>query len=1191
VAGGGAATTSASGTVTVGVIPRPRPAHAGRPADEGRPPAYRSGPLTLRLRFRPRTVRARIVSLLMVPVVSLLALWGFATVTTAQQIDSLMRLKHVDQMLLQPIDATVSAVQAERVAALSYLAAPSQARKDAYDARSKATDATVASMGQNIARGEPDAVGLAGALPARLDALNSATGSLRQLRTRIEGRQIGWSDAADAYAGVVDSGFGVVGSLTGGQNSAVASDARVLLELSQAREMLAREDAAVQACQAAGRMTPEQYQEFTGARYARATLDASAAPDLRPADLAAYQQVTGGQQARSLAQMEEAVRASGGGFKAVGAAGSAWAPTASAVQRQLDTVLAAAGTDAGANSDPYSLGVMSRNGAAVLFGLAAVLLSLLISVRIGRGLVVELVDLRNSALELARRRLPAAMRRLRAGEEIDIEAEAPVVEAGDDEIGQVGEALNSVQRAALTAAVERAEVLSGVSGVFVNLARRSQVLVHRQLTLLDAMERRTEDPGELEDLFRLDHLTTRMRRHAEGLIILSGAAPGRAWRKPVPLLDVVRSAVAEVEDYSRVDVRRLPGVSVVGGAVADLTHLLAELVENATAFSPPHTKVLVTGEQVGAGYAVEIEDRGLGMGKEAVAEANRRIADAQQADLFDSDRLGLFVVSRLARRHGVRVSLRPSAYGGTTAVVLLPSALLETGRQRRRAPLDAELDLPPVQSSGSASGAAPGAADPAGPAGPAAPHRDADALPGPYAQDPPPAFGREVPPSGASGAFPRQAGSHGPAAAPVAGDPASAPLGVPGAAASAAHGSEGPAQERTSGRRLPFGRRGAAAVPSGAGAHGGATGPVAPAAATDRGTRPAVLGGADGAYDAVGAGAHSGTGDAGFGGRVPFTAPSAPAASTPFGRPAITSGRGDGAASPEQTTAQAGGPVAPLPFGRPVVSPGSGHAGDEPDRATTEAGSPVAPLPFGRPVVTPNSRGGERGDGDAGDAGDDGGADASPVATAGTDADDVAEDDSGAELPVRRAGASAAGRRSASMSGTRSRRTPQPALGEPTAAGPGGAGADSPAQAQGSRNQPDAPTSLSGPASATPSPAPDGAHSAPDGDELPRRVRQASLAVQLRETPPPEQAGGARAAAEATERTPEQARATMSALRDGWNRGRDGGHGLASPRPEGGAGRTRHPRLQQDPHDAPPHEDFEDFERSAADGRDDESHR
>ncbi len=235
-----------------------------------------------------------------------------------------------------------------------------------------------------------------------------------------------------------------------------------------------------------------------------------------------------------------------------------------------------------------------------------------------------------------------------------------------------------MHRAALRAAVERAELAGGIAGVFVNLARRSQILVHRQLSLLDTMERRSDDPNELSDLFRLDHLTTRMRRHAESLIILSGAAPGRAWRMPVSLTDVVRAAVSEVEDYARVEVRQLPEASVQGAAVADVTHLLAEIIENAAQFSPPHTRVRVTGEPVGNGYALEVEDRGLGMGRDALAEANHRIARSETLDLFDSDRLGLFVVSRLAARQDIKVHLKTSPYGGTTAVVLLPTALLHS---------------------------------------------------------------------------------------------------------------------------------------------------------------------------------------------------------------------------------------------------------------------------------------------------------------------------------------------------------------------------------------------------------------------------------------------------------------------------------------------------------------------------------
>ncbi|WP_256923551.1 sensor histidine kinase KdpD, partial [Streptomyces sp. 13-12-16] len=360
-----------------------------------------------------------------------------------------------------------------------------------------------------------------------------------------------------------------------------------------------------------------------------------------------------------------------------------WDTAHARVRDGMRSVETDAATGAAHRADPFTRGLLTPAGAAVLFGLAAVAASLVISVRIGRGLVVELVGLRNDALEIARRKLPEAMRRLRSGGEIDIRAEAPPGPPAQDETGQVAEALGTVHRAALRAAVERAELAGGISGVFVNLARRSQILVHRQLGLLDSMERRSDDPDELSDLFRLDHLTTRMRRHAESLIILSGAAPGRAWRMPVPLTDVVRAAVSEVEDYARVEVRQLSEASVVGAAVADLTHLLAEIIENAAQFSPPHTRVRVTGEPVGNGYAVEVEDRGLGMGKETLAEANRRITESEALDLFDSDRLGLFVVSRLAARHDIKVHLRASPYGGTTAVVLLPTVLLDDGATER----------------------------------------------------------------------------------------------------------------------------------------------------------------------------------------------------------------------------------------------------------------------------------------------------------------------------------------------------------------------------------------------------------------------------------------------------------------------------------------------------------------------------
>ncbi|MET8623917.1 nitrate- and nitrite sensing domain-containing protein [Kitasatospora sp. NPDC004669] len=663
-----------------------RGAHAGPPARPPRPGPWLRG-------LRPRTVRARIIALLMVPVVSVIALWGFATVTTAQGVWDLLRLRDAQRTLLTPVAGTVAGLQAERAAVGQLLAAPgsspSAARESALREAASSTDRALAPLfpdprhpGQGYNRA--DAQGLGADAAARLDALGASLTALPELRARVLARTVGWPEAYAAYGAAVDRALAVSGAVAPQQDGRAAADTRVLLDLARSRELLAREDALLRTAQLSGALGDDQLREFSGAAFARRELEQGSAADLRPADRDALLAVTDGQDHRELVGYEEKARIAADGRAAVAAVpADRWAMVAGNVAGGLRAVEDRAGRLAAERQNPYALGLFTPAGIAVLLGLLGVVASLVISVQIGRGLVTELIGLRNSALDLAGRKLPATIRKLRAGEEVDIDTEAPRPVGRDDEIGQVHRALGTVQRAAVTAAVERAEVLSGVSGVFVNLARRSQVLVHRQLTLLDAMERRTEDPSELADLFRLDHLTTRMRRHAEGLIILSGAVPGRAWRRPVPLIDVVRAAVSEVEEYARVEVHPLPRVAVVGHAVADLTHLVAELVENATGFSPPHTRVHIRGEQVGNGYALEIEDRGLGMGPTPLADANRRIAAAERTDLFDSDRLGLFVVSRLARRHDVKVSLVTSAYGGTTAVVLLPTGVLADERDGR----------------------------------------------------------------------------------------------------------------------------------------------------------------------------------------------------------------------------------------------------------------------------------------------------------------------------------------------------------------------------------------------------------------------------------------------------------------------------------------------------------------------------
>ena len=304
------------------------------------------------------------------------------------------------------------------------------------------------------------------------------------------------------------------------------------------------------------------------------------------------------------------------------------------------------------------------------------ILSIIVSIVIGRGLIRELADLRQSALELANKQLPDVVKRLAAGQDVDVSAEAPELPATSDEIGQVRQAFAAVQQTAVEAAVGQARLRQGISDIFRNLARRSQSLLHRQLALLDAMERRAREPEELEDLFRIDHLTTRMRRHAESLIILSGDAPARAWRRPVPFVDVLRAAVAEVEDYTRIKVTANTRAAITGPAVADVIHMVAELAENAVVFSPPNTPVLISGDVVGRGFAVEIEDRGLGLSDERRAELNDLLENPPPFDLSGSDQLGLFVASQLAKKHNIRISLRGSPYGGTTAIVLIPNTLV-----------------------------------------------------------------------------------------------------------------------------------------------------------------------------------------------------------------------------------------------------------------------------------------------------------------------------------------------------------------------------------------------------------------------------------------------------------------------------------------------------------------------------------
>jgi nitrate/nitrite sensing protein/histidine kinase/DNA gyrase B/HSP90-like ATPase len=335
--------------------------------------------------------------------------------------------------------------------------------------------------------------------------------------------------------------------------------------------------------------------------------------------------------------------------------------------------------------------------AALVLLLAAT--AIVVTVRLSRRLIARLTRLRRETLELADTRLPKLVERVQTGDDVRVDDEVALRGYGGDEIGGVAEAFNKAQLTAVSAALREAKTREGTKTVFLNIARRSQAIVHRQLTVLDDAERRQEDPEQLAILFQLDHLSTRARRNAENLIILGGGQPGRRWRNPVSLTEIVRGASTETEHFARVKVAKLPRVAVTGQAVGDVVHLLAELIDNATSYSSPETRVDVRGNVVAKGVVLEVEDQGLGIEPERAEELNEVLANPPDFGIMalsEEPRLGLFVVARLAARHDISVSLRESAYGGTRAVVLIKSELLDSAPPTDTAPQEpVEEVLPP----------------------------------------------------------------------------------------------------------------------------------------------------------------------------------------------------------------------------------------------------------------------------------------------------------------------------------------------------------------------------------------------------------------------------------------------------------------------------------------------------------------
>ncbi|MBF6166984.1 nitrate- and nitrite sensing domain-containing protein [Streptomyces gardneri] len=642
------------------------------------------------------SVRIRLLAIVLIPSVTLLSIGLGASaylVNAGKESEQWARLAGDT---IRPVMAVTQALQEERRVSLQHLAGDATATQMLTAVRHK-TDicrAAVLQAGRDAASLRPDLV-------EEIDTFTSEDNGLIKLRDTIDSRTVSSSDTYGAYSASLDRV--VLISVLGAR---MASDAGIALRLYHAIHLLRAAEAFSRAqlvgslVLPTGQLPPRELTELSRQVGDARGEVAYVSSVLTGSRLAPLKAITSSEDWQRVLDMEDAIiragaaspehsepaRSNNSSGSTSRAGDAASLPlTASEYQRaatQISSGLLQIFMEQTAEAlrDETAMGaeVARRSlwGAAGVLGLTV--LAFLAALYLTNRLIRRMRHLRQETLALADERLPDITRKLSDGQEIN-DADLAPLDFGADEIGQIADAFNRAHTAAVNAAVAESKTRAGVNAVFLNIAHRSQVIVHRQLALLDRAEREEEDPAKLDGLFQLDHLATRSRRNAENLIILGGETPGRRWRKPVPLLDVVRGAVAESLDYKRIQTGRLPELRIVGTAVADLIHLIAELTDNATAFSPPEARVEISGNVVGKGVAIEISDQGLGMSHTELAERNAALADPVDfsvAALSSDARLGLFVVGKLAARHRISVRLTESDYGGVRAIVLIPSDLL-----------------------------------------------------------------------------------------------------------------------------------------------------------------------------------------------------------------------------------------------------------------------------------------------------------------------------------------------------------------------------------------------------------------------------------------------------------------------------------------------------------------------------------
>lgn len=626
--------------------------------------------------LRRLKVRARLMTVIAVPLVLLLV------VAVPQVLQRLDRAATADRAAgltraVSDVAATVDALQTERTLSAARRAGAEVAEPLA--AQREGTDAAI-ERGRGALR---DIGGLSGAL---VDSVTAAARGLDRLgdvraETDVARSIVPW---VDPFAAVIDPLIAVQEDL-----GAVVADAGVGDQLTQvallarAKDAAAAQDAQMAAATAWGELRGAQVSILTSLRgdelaYRTAYLAAVPSPDR----VARRSEVQQGAVTRASRMVDDAV--ADGDVSSVGGL-SRWLGVGAGRQAALGEVQLHR-TAEGLRS-ANELGHDSRQASTAYAALAGagLLLALALALGAARSITRPLRRLTDAADDLAEERLPRLVDALRNPGEHDERYLAatlePIEVRSDDELAHLGRAFNAVQSVAVDVAAQQADLLrKGITDLYVNLARRNQSLIERQISLLDHLEANEGDPEVLENLFLLDHLATRMRRNAESLLVLASAdsAPRRA--RPIPFADVVRAALSEVEEYERVVLGALAEGTLQGSAVSDVAHLLAELLENATSFSSPETKVRIDGLRAGSTYQLVITDHGVGMPPEQIQELNAVLRDPPVTGLALGRSLGCLVAARLAARHGIDVKLRAGQHDGIVAFVVVPVRLLEDRR-------------------------------------------------------------------------------------------------------------------------------------------------------------------------------------------------------------------------------------------------------------------------------------------------------------------------------------------------------------------------------------------------------------------------------------------------------------------------------------------------------------------------------